>query len=100
MNFGVLTTASRSFLANKAQINATNTTAISYNGWSQATDNNVPVPGLPPVPFYQTDLQGAFATFQFNGEAIEVHGDLNFGHGQFTIVSVIYMISSGNLTAS
>lgn len=45
-------------------------------------------------PFYQTSTQGTIASFAFIGQAVELHGDLDYGHGQYTVVSLPQRLAS------
>ena len=76
------------FYNNTALFNATNSTVISYSGlWSSETDGDIPSADAPGVPFVQTSQQNASLSFQFMGEAIELHGSLDFDHGLYSVVS-------------
>ena len=78
----------RSFYENALKMNATNTSEFDYTGfgWNETIDNNVPVPGQASQPFYITQDQGDTVSFAFRGQGIELHGDLNWGHGDYSVV--------------
>lgn len=69
-------------------IGADNTTAISYSdGWTQEEDIDKSVNGEPVIDYRQTTVAGASASFTFMGDAVELHGRLNFDHGLYEVVS-------------